>query len=576
MLGDMTGRIRVGLLLDSLDVRAWVWTAIHEMITSSHVEIVAVGIVAGAGDAGAQADNGRGMPFRRALQRIDELLDRRIPADEDAFVRKNARPLIADKPVLQLERLGSSSPAVLAPEGVAALKALDLDTVLWFGNGDLRGDILHVARAGVWSIHQGDDRKRRGGPPGFWEVHEGWPVTGGSLEILGDNPEHGQTLGRTAIATVPTSIKRTRNALIWTALPLLGRALEQLHSEGVENFLQRTARENASPIFYSNPLFGSPGLTDLVVHGARRVARLVDNVARKRIGRQQWNLYYALGDDLVRACWRLRPLVPPIDRFWADPHVLEVGDRYFVFVEELIYATGKGHISVIEIDGEGHCSPSRKVLEEPHHLSYPFVFEHDGDIFMVPESSARGTVDLYRAASFPDRWDFVEHLMTGIDAVDATLLRERDRWWLFASVTKYRGAGSGELNLYSSDRLIGGNWRPHPANPLSSDVTRSRPAGAILGRGGRLYRPAQDGSGVYGRAIQLHEILELTETAYREELVTSIEPRWNHRVTRTHTLAHAGRLTVLDALVTTFRWGTASTAERGDERAEERSALTPV
>jgi len=194
------------------------------------------------------------------------------------------------------------------------------------------------------------------------------------------------------------------------------------------------------------------------------------------------------------------------------------------------------------------------VLAEPHHLSYPFVFEHDGAIYMVPESGERGTVDLYRATSFPDRWTFVEHLMTGLEAYDATLLREHDRWWLFASVFKYKGAGSGELNLYSSDRLIGGEWRLLPASPLSSLVTGSRPAGAILRRNGRLYRPAQDGSGIYGRAIKLYEILELTEDTYREQLVSSIEPAWNPRITRTHTLAHTGRLTVLDALWSRSRW----------------------
>jgi hypothetical protein len=188
------------------------------------------------------------------------------------------------------------------------------------------------------------------------------------------------------------------------------------------------------------------------------------------------------------------------------------------------------------------------VLEEAHHLSYPLVFEHEGDYFMVPESAARGTIDLYRATAFPDRWTFVEHLMTGIDAYDATLLREHDRWWLFASVIRYRGAGSGELVLYSSDRLIGGDWRLHPASPLWSDVTGARPAGAILRRNGRLFRPAQDGSGLYGRAIRLNEILELTEATYRERLVSQIEPGWNRRIKRTHTLAHAGRLTVVDAL----------------------------
>jgi hypothetical protein len=106
-------------------------------------------------------------------------------------------------------------------------------------------------------------------------------------------------------------------------------------------------------------------------------------------------------------------------------------------------------------------------------------------------------------------------------------------------------------------------------------VTASRPAGAILRRNGRLYRPAQDGSGLYGRAVKLHEILELSETTYREELVTSIEPNWNDRVSRTHTLAHVGRLTVVDALWTRARWSAPSTAQRNDETADGMSALTP-
>jgi hypothetical protein len=195
---------------------------------------------------------------------------------------------------------------------------------------------------------------------------------------------------------------------------------------------------------------------------------------------------------------------------------------------------------------------------------------------MVPESAARGTVDLYRATSFPDRWTFVEHLMTGIDAYDSTLLHEHDRWWLFASVIKYKGAGSGELNLYSSERLFGGDWRLHPASPLSSDVIGARPAGAILRRNGRLYRPAQDGSGRYGRAIKLHEILELTETTYREQLVSGIEPDWNDRISRTHTIAHAGRLTVVDALWARGRRRAPTVPREGQPAADDqpRRSLT--
>ena len=431
---------------------------------------------------------------------------------------------------------------------------MGLDVLIWLGSTDLRGEVLGAARAGVWSFTFGDRRVKRGGPPGFWEVHEASPVTGAALQLLPVDRSEPVALARASTTTIVTSIRRTRNAIAWSAASLLSQTLHRLHRDGWDRF-RRDLPEG--PAFYSNRRYRWPTTVDLAVHAVRRTWRSLAMVARRAFRRQQWVLFYALADDLVTACWRLRAIRPPRDRFWADPHVLEVEGRYLVFVEELVFATGKGRIAVLEIDAEGRSTMARVVLEEPHHLSYPFVFEHEGDHYMVPESSARGTVDLYRATSFPDRWELAEHLMTDINAVDATLLREGDRWWLFASVTRHRGVGSGQLNLYSSERLTGGTWRLHPASPISTDVIGSRPAGAILRHNGRLYRPAQDGSGAYGRAIVLYEILELSHTAYREQPATTIEPAWSDRISRTHTLAHAGRLTVLDALWPRGRWGPA-------------------
>jgi hypothetical protein len=539
---ELAGPVRVGVLLPSFDVPAWAWTAIRDA-ASSHAEIVAVALIP------AKPRRGNG-PIRGALRRVDELLDRRVPADEDAFTPRDARPLLAGVPVVR---------------DVADLRALHIDVLLWLGAGRRpRGQLLRVARAGVWAIRLGDRGSGRGGTPGFWEVHDDLPVIRAALEMLGGSRDQDRTLAATSSAPVRTSLKRTRNALIWTALPLLGRTLARLHLEGVDGFLDRVERENSSPEINPHPRRRAPGAVDLIVHAGRRSARLAGLIARKLLTRQQWVLFFGFADDLMLPPWQLRPLVPPIDRFWADPHAVLVGGRYYVFVEELPYSTGKGHIAVIEIDGEGRAGASRKVLAEPHHLSYPMVFEHQGDYYMVPESSHRGTIDLYRATAFPDKWVFVDHLMTGIEALDATLLWEGDRWWLFASVIRYKGAGSGELNLYTSERLIGGEWRLHPASPLSADVLEARPAGAILRRGTRLYRPVQDGSGRYGRAVRLREILELTEATFRDELVARIEPDWDKRITRTHTLAHAGRLTVVDALWSRRRWVPRGARRDGD------------
>ena len=100
---------------------------------------------------------------------------------------------------------------------------------------------------------------------------------------------------------------------------------------------------------------------------------------------------------------RPRPLVPPRDRFWADPFPIDVGGRTYIFVEEYPYRTRKGHIAVIEIDERGQVSGHRKVLERDYHLSYPLVFPYRGTLYMIPETTANRTVELYRCMEFPHR-----------------------------------------------------------------------------------------------------------------------------------------------------------------------------
>lgn len=556
----ITQRLRLGLLLDSLDVPVWVWTAIRELTASSYAQIVVVTL-----NHAPRQKRQQGWLERlrstagRLLERVDVLTDRRIPAKHDAFRSRDARPLLAGIPILPIDPAPPDASETFGNDDVARLRTLDLDVLVRFGFEALRGEILDVARSGVWAFRHGDEEPGLRSPVGFWEVHDVAPLTVATLRILSNGDAGDLVLARTTSTTVPTSLRRNRNALYWKALPLLPRALQRLQLDGDEAFRANVNVVDADPGPRSKTI-RPPEPVDLAVHAVRRFGRLVSIAGQMLLKRQQWVLFYALADDLVTDGSRLRPLIPPIDRMWADPHVVQVGDRYFVFIEELEFGASKGRIAVIEIDNDGRASSARTVLEEDHHLSYPFVFEHDGDLLMIPESSERRTIDLYRATSFPDRWTFVEHLMTDLHAVDATVFRERDRWWLFASVTVHRGAHSGELNLYSSEQLTGGAWRLHPASPVSSDVSNSRPAGAILRRGGRLVRPAQDGSGAYGRAIRLQGILELSEDAYREREIGVIEATWDPRITRTHTLAHVGRLTVLDALWPRWRWSGGSAA----------------
>lgn len=244
----------------------------------------------------------------------------------------------------------------------------------------------------------------------------------------------------------------------------------------------------------------------------------------------------------------LHPLLPPTDRYWADPFILQRDNCYYVFIEEKLYAAGRGRIACLTLDSDGNLLSQETVLERPYHLSYPFVFESGQDLFMIPESGAHHTVELYRCTHFPDQWDFVKDLLTGMYAVDATLLEWNARFWLFANVKVPGGSSLDELHLFYATDLFNGGWQAHPRNPVVRNIGSSRPAGRIFVDGKSLIRPAQDSSRLYGYGLKFNRITLLSENDYAEETEAAFTPRGS-RYLATHTFNRAGDLTVTDAVL---------------------------
>ena len=73
----------------------------------------------------------------------------------------------------------------------------------------------------------------------------------------------------------------------------------------------------------------------------------------------------------------------------------------------------------------------RVVIEKDYHLSYPFLFEWEGQCYMMPETAENRTIELYLAVEFPNRWTLDRVLMDGLYAVDATLVFHNGRYWMF-------------------------------------------------------------------------------------------------------------------------------------------------
>ena len=239
-------------------------------------------------------------------------------------------------------------------------------------------------------------------------------------------------------------------------------------------------------------------------------------------------------------------------RFYADPFPLDHRGETWLFVEDYVHALGKGIVSAVRVADDGPVGVPVPVLEEAHHLSYPFVFVRDGEAWMVPETGSAGTIDLYRASTFPGGWVKEATLISGVVASDATLVEHDGLWWMFATVRDAplgaalgSGSYSDSLHLWSALDFRG-PWTPHAHNPVLVDVAAARPAGRIVRRGGGLIRPIQDCTEGYGRALALARIDRLDAEGYAQTVETRLTagPAWPG--TRLHTLNRSETLECID------------------------------
>jgi hypothetical protein len=259
--------------------------------------------------------------------------------------------------------------------------------------------------------------------------------------------------------------------------------------------------------------------------------------------------------DLGGTPWQV--LADPIDHFYADPFPFRWQGKDYLFFEDLDQKTQKGIISVVKFDEEGRPGPVIPVLEEPWHLSYPFLIEADGKIWMVPEASLSGEISIYRATRFPFGWEKHATLVSGIEAADATIIQHAGKFWMFAVTRDGIGGYSDTLCLWSAETLLG-PWRPHGANPLIINDRTARPAGNMMWRDGKLLRPVQDCRNGYGAALSLAEVTRLDDEHFEQVIVAQLGPgkQWPGR--KLHTLSGNGYMEAIDGSIIRPKWSFAA------------------
>jgi hypothetical protein len=532
--------LKLGVVLDSSRVPGWIYHLVEKLSSCSAIEALLL-VLENDSKGTARSEGGP------VLFRCWAALDRWVrQAETDALRSREWRLLSRSRsiPVLQLQTREASH---LLDGDIARIRAANLDLILYLGRDVPGAELSACASLGVWSVQNGATEV----PDQFWDIYEGNPFTLYGPRIIEQKQSLARVVYRSAATTYLLSLALTQNAAYWEMAHVLVTQLSDAERLWTEAQLRSEANANQYEM--------SRTLSNLRM--ARFLGRWTTRTLRhelmKRLFREQWSIVIQAKPDMPKMTanhgFRI-VLRPPRDRFYADPFLVERNGRNYLFIEDYRFSSRKGLISCCEVDSEGNCSEPRVVLERTYHLSYPFLFSWQGEIFMIPETRDNGTIEMYRASDFPYTWVQESILMSDAEAADSTLLHHHDKWWLFTAGVLDHALPERTLCLFSADSPWG-PWSAHPKNPIVSDVCRARPAGCLYFENGQLIRPGQDCSKSYGGAIRLHRVDVISETDYQETQLASITPDWIPGSTGIHTLNQNTEYRVMDCKFSIFRFG---------------------
>jgi hypothetical protein len=542
--------LRIAVLLDGLTAPRWVEKVLQEIDAAPFLELSLV-FVDGCDEQPSStwrdwfARQRAAVPYR--LWEWYEAADYRRFREEgaDPFEPVDVTPLVRDAGVLRVQPLRTRFVDRFRPEDVQRVRDARIDVLLRFGFRIVKGEILGAAPYGMWSLHHGDNRAYRGGPALFWEMYERNPESGTVLQVLTEALDGGKVIYRSIGGTRFASLYKNRRETYWKAAEFMTRRLADLHRDGWSSLQQLdTYNENET---YTRGIYRRPTNGQMVRFLAKTYGYRLKQKVLSALD-EQWVLAFRRRGSNDR----FTIVDPPPDRYYADPFLAEQEGRTFVFFEDCPSGEGgKGTIAVAELASGGIREP-RTVLAGPDHMSYPSLFQWRGEWFMMPETGQRRRVEIWRARRFPDDWTLEVAALEGVDACDATICEHDGRWWMFVTLCVAGGPRADEVSLFHADTPLG-PWHPHRANPVVSDASHARSAGAIYREGNALIRPSQDARRGYGHAVTLNRIDRLTAREFRETPIGSLQPTWHPRVRGTHTIARSTQFEVVDGRLLRFR-----------------------
>jgi len=426
---------------------------------------------------------------------------------------------------------------------IEEIRSAKLDFIILFSElKNLKGEVLKSSKYGIWLFCHGDIDKYRLGPCCFWEIYNDEGMTVASIYRLSSEPHKISIIRKGFYKTIKSSYKNNFDYVHFQSAKLLKEACEDINNKVIK-FIDKQNFESSEKF---RGLPDNIAFIDFFIKMLRnKIAITFVNLFKTEI----WNIGYV--NSSIEAfiknnkCYKITWLMSSArNQFFADPFIIDFNNNYYVLFEDFLYKDKKAGISAIMFDGMNRNNKIIPCIRKPYHLSYPFVFKYRDEVYLIVEEWRSFEVSLYKSLHFPSGWEKVDTLIRNISAVDSTMFRFNELWWLAFTIREENP--DLKLYLYYSKDLFSG-WQPHKRNPVKTDISSSRPAGNLFERDGNLFRPSQDCSDTKCMKIAINRVIKLTPDDFQEDTIAIIKPNprdeFRHGI---HTINSLDNLIVID------------------------------
>jgi len=533
-------KIRFGVICPDKALSAWQEIALRKLISQTDIELKLVIHESNRANAKHPSSDLEGTSQKTAF--LWNLYNRlRVKKKSKALQKAETHKLFEGVPAMRCNfYVLTDGSAELKTKDITVIENTQLDFIIDFATLKIHGNVLNAARHGVWSFRFGNLENYSVSIPSFWEIYLEEVLTSAYLIRLTDNLHETIVLKEGHLKTeifYPKNIDKIHfEATDW---PL--KICQDIRNNRTKNLtIKRSVKLNENR--------RSPSNLVLFIFFFIQLKLLFKKINRKLFYTDYWNIGVALSPIQDFLDPKKIPSIQwfpdlPRSRFMADPFGISIKGELFIVYEDFRFDQGVGKIASFLFDNETFLE-NKIVIDEKFHMSYPFLLEHESEIYCIPETYQANQVRLYRALEFPMRWKFEKVLIENYAAIDNTPFKYGDTWFLF-STDKHAGPHHN-LNIHYSKSIFG-PWKEHPKNPVKTDIRSARPAGTLFTFKRELFRPSMDYSEKIEGRIIINRIMTLTIDDFREEVYNIVDPFADTIFSdKTHTLSQMGDYTLID------------------------------